>query len=101
MRKKAIPLLFLASLALIITVIFIRPEKNNVEITSESTVLCRYIIGEYDGLIALFENGSEKPKKVYPVFASSLPESDYERIKSGIKAENEDIAAAILDDYLS
>ena len=56
---------------------------------------------EYNGKIAVFEKGNEKPFKVTEVHISDLPEVDKQILKLGIETDNKKNLNTILEDYCS
>ena len=60
-----------------------------------------FLLGIQDGYIALWKDGCEKPVEVFPFQARLLPKSDQERLRNGIRVENSDELAQLMEDYLS
>lgn len=60
-----------------------------------------YEIKEYNGSIAVFEIGENKPFRVTDIEVKNLPETDRKELKKGIKAPDEERLHALLEDYLS
>ena len=62
-----------------------------------------YVLREYEGKIALFQNradGREEIYKIYEISISLLPESDREKLKEGIETESLSEALQLVEDYL-
>lgn len=60
-----------------------------------------YLIKEYKGNIAVFENGEDKPFRVTDIEVKNLPEADQKELKGGVEAPNDDKLQTLLEDYLS
>ena len=60
-----------------------------------------YTIKEYDGKIAVYKNGENKPMEVYESYVSLLPEQDRQRLQNGIKVDNTADLQKIIEDYTS
>lgn len=59
-----------------------------------------YILTEYGGRIALFEENNSIPIEVFDVFVASMPEKDAKEISDGISVNYEDIPD-LIEEYLS
>ncbi len=57
-----------------------------------------YIIKEYQGMIALFKEGSDTPLAVYSLPADSLSSADEELLKEGIRLRGSDEVTRLLED---
>lgn len=103
MKKTLIVTVAFVLSAIIITSGFnnIKKDESPTNIADTEPSTQKYIISEFEGRIALYKSGEKEPLEVYPVFASSLPDSDYARIKKGICVESNDELHSLLDDYLS
>ena len=60
-----------------------------------------FILGIQDGYIALWKDGSAKPVEIFPFQAQLLPEKDQDALEKGIRIENADQLAQLMEDYLS
>ena len=60
-----------------------------------------FLLGIYEGKIALWKDGQEKPVKVLPYQASMLPEADQEKLEKGIRVESLRELHKMIEDYLS
>ena len=60
-----------------------------------------YTIKEYEGRIAVFENSDTNPLTIYDSYVSLLPESDRNRLKTGILVDNSQDLQRIIEDYTS
>ena len=61
----------------------------------------KYIIKDFHGKIAVFENGGEAPVKITETLTSSLPQFDTKQLRQGVYAENEREVKRLLEDYCS
>lgn len=61
----------------------------------------RYKIQEYNGNIAVFEEGQEKPFQKTEIAVKNLPEADRTELKNGIEVKTNEELQALLEDYLS
>ena len=67
-----------------------------------SIALALYLVlGCWKGHIALFEEGAEEPRQIFPNKVSSLPEADQAALIEGILIRNERDLNQLLEDYLS
>ena len=60
-----------------------------------------FLLGVYEGKIALWKDNQAKPMKVFPVQVSILPESDQRALQKGIRVKNLNQLYKMLEDYLS
>ncbi len=60
-----------------------------------------FIIGEYDGKLAVFLDGKSDPLQVYDTYVSDLPEADRGYIKKGIRTTSVADLSAYLEDLTS
>ena len=60
-----------------------------------------FLLGIYEGKIALWSDHKKEPIRVFPYSASQLPEKDRERLKSGIHFNNLNELKKFVEDYLS
>ena len=65
-----------------------------------AVMLFGYLLGIQDGYIALWKDGNSKPM-VSPYRAALLPQEDQQRLKNGIRVENKEELARLVEDYLS
>lgn len=67
-----------------------------------SLLLALYLLlGSWKGYVALFENGKEEPRQIFPCPVSTLPEADQQALEQKIPVRNERDLQQILEDYLS
>lgn len=60
-----------------------------------------YLLGESEGRLAVFVEGSDQPEMVLEVYLSSLPEADRILLEQGIPAESYERLVSLLEDYVS
>lgn len=58
-----------------------------------------WYVGIYQGRIAVFLPGEDRPRQVLETEASSLPQPDQEALASGIPVSTKKELAALLEDY--
>lgn len=83
----------------VVTVSSAKATENNAVKPSEATEKI-YILKDFNGRLALFENNSDIPLEVFDIFTSSLPQKDIERLNKGIKTSYEELEG-LLEEYLS
>ena len=59
------------------------------------------VIGVWKGYVALFDQGAEEPKQIFPCPVEALPEADQAALENGIIVRNQRDLQQILEDYLS
>lgn len=65
-------------------------------------ILCLgFLLGIHDGRIALWKDDDPQPVKVFPYYASMLPEADQRALKKGIYLDDDADLRQLLEDYLS
>ena len=60
-----------------------------------------FLLGNYNGYIALWKEGSQKPLQVYPYSIRALPPADQARLETGIPVTSQEQLQMLLEDYLS
>lgn len=77
-------------------------EKRNTDPTAVTqSVENKFTLADYNGRLAIFEKGSEKPIEVFEIQTSSLPEQDKEKLKTGIYASSYEELLRLTEDYTS
>lgn len=67
-----------------------------------SLILALYLLlGSWKGYVALFENGKEEPRQIFPYPVSTLPEADRQALEQKIPVRNQRDLQQVLEDYLS
>ena len=66
-----------------------------------SILLFGFILGVYEGKIALWRDNQEKPMKVFPYQVSILPQADQQRLQQGIHVDSLSELYKLVEDYLS
>ena len=59
------------------------------------------LLGSWKGYVALFENGSEEPRQIFPCPVDTLPEADQKSLQEKIPIRNPRDLQKALEDYLS
>ena len=59
------------------------------------------LLGSWKGYVALFENGREEPRQIFPCPVDSLPEADQQLLAEKIPIRNDRDLQQALEDYLS
>ena len=59
------------------------------------------VVGSWKGYVALFDQGAEEPKQIFPCPVEALPEVDQQALENGIIVRNQRDLQQILEDYLS
>lgn len=60
-----------------------------------------YIVGEYQGNVAIFEENNTSPFRITNVSINDLPASDRELLQKGIHALGQEELNSIIEDYCS
>ena len=67
-----------------------------------SAVMLLYVVlGSWKGYVALFDQGKDEPRQIFPYPVASLPEADQKALEQGIVVRNERDLQKLLEDYLS
>ncbi|MBE6934296.1 MAG: hypothetical protein E7462_04505 [Ruminococcaceae bacterium] len=64
-------------------------------------LLLGFLLGVYEGKIALWKDNQVKPMKVFPYQVSMLPEADQRALQKGIKINKLSQLYKLIEDYLS
>lgn len=64
-------------------------------------LLLGFLLGIHEGKIALWRDGQEKPVKIFPYQASTLPEADQQLLQKGIHVDSLTQLYKMVEDYLS
>ncbi len=68
---------------------------------SPSDASYHYIIGEYNGKVAVYKYGEMNPEEVFEVYIDSLPKNDQELLRRGIEIHNQAELLKLIEDYTS
>ena len=60
-----------------------------------------FLIGNYQGYIALWQGSNPSPERVFPYRVASLPAADQTLVNRGIRVQTREELARLLEDYLS
>lgn len=66
-----------------------------------SILLLGFLLGIYEGKVALWKDNQKQPLRVFPYKASMLPKQDQQALKKGIHIENIQQLQQLIEDYLS
>jgi len=66
-----------------------------------TVLLAGILIGVHNGRIALWNEGNDKPFKVFPYRASMLPDEQEQMLKNGIRVESMEELQRLVEAYLS
>lgn len=58
-----------------------------------------YVLGEYEGRIALFDAADPAPLYVFEKSTAALPEADRTALKNGIPIEDADAMRRVMEDF--
>lgn len=64
-------------------------------------LLIGFLLGVYEGKIALWKDNQKEPMKVFPYQATMLPEADQQRLREGIHVDSLSELYKLVEDYLS
>jgi|GEM_PF-430540 len=67
----------------------------------ESSAAAVYILGEWEGKLAVFLPGKENPSQIYEVYITTLPSAEQERLQAGVPVGSEEELDRLLEDYTS
>ena len=100
MKKHIFILVLMIILPIVFNVFVIAKTDKETEDITTTKEQVYYLLGDYNGRIAVFETERKQPLKVYEVFTSSLPYNDAQTIRKGIKITEEELNKYICD-YMS
>ena len=60
-----------------------------------------FLLGIYEGKVALWKDNKKEPIKVFPYNASMLPEADQQRLKQWVHVDSLSELYALVEDYFS
>lgn len=69
--------------------------------TEETTQYKTYVVKEYDGMVAVFEKGENKPFRITDTYVSSLPQADRDNLKNGIEVTSKEKLRRLVEDLCS
>lgn len=64
-------------------------------------LLLGLFLGSYKGYVALWEDGAEGPRQIFPCQVSSLPPADQTALEEGIRVRDQEELARLMEDFLS
>ena len=65
------------------------------------TLVFSFLLGSYNGYIALWKSGSHQPLEIFPYSVHSLPPADQARLRDGIPISSWEQLQMLMQDYLS
>ena len=105
MRKSEAAGIATAIVVLVLSVaVFFYAAANSREVTApkkNEAVIYQYVIKEYNGMIAVFENGEGKPIEIYEIPVETLPVEDVKNLQKGILVTTEAKLRQLLEDLTS
>ena len=66
-----------------------------------SILVFGFLLGIYEGKIALWSDAKKEPIRVLPYSASMLPKKDQQRLKKGIRFNSLNELKSFVEDYIS
>lgn len=60
-----------------------------------------YIVREHNGMVAVFQQGEDKPFKITDTYVSSLPNADRQSLSNGIQVDTKEELRKLLEDLCS
>lgn len=67
----------------------------------QATEYQTYIVREYNGMVAVFYSGQDKPFKVTDRYVSALPQQDVNALQQGIRVDTDESLRKLLEDLCS
>ncbi len=64
-------------------------------------LLLGLFLGTYKGYVALWEDGSDGPRQIFPYQVSSLPAADQLALEKGIRVRDQEELTRLIEDFLS
>lgn len=107
MTKKQIVYMYITAIAVssvifILSLNFSFQSSSTQALETEPVVTSQgYILGEYEGHLALYRSGSSLPYKKLNFMVSMLTDYDRENVKNGIYAETEAELNSLIEDLTS
>lgn len=77
------------------------PVPTSTPVQEPTTGPTGYILGVWDGKLAVFLAGSPTPDEVYDVYIVTLPEEEQQALQAGIAIPDEETLQKRLEDYTS
>ena len=93
-------LLFITVIASVLIIgLDIAKNTDSADINETSGV--EYVLKDYDGRLAVFKSGLDKPEMVFDVFVKNLPQYDQTALQKGIAAKDIEELNRLIEDYIS
>lgn len=102
MKKRTLIISLIILLVGYLTIFVLSDRSNNTNTAKITTQQeNKYMLKEFNGMLALFENDLSQPKEIYNISISSFPEEDVVKLKKGIVVNGADELNRLLEDYTS
>lgn len=89
--------LAIAAVALFVIFRFFLPARAE----TPTPYTSRFVIGNWEGQVAVFEGQKDYPMQVFDMPVSALPEDMQKQVQAGIPVEDETELSLLLEDYTS
>lgn len=89
--------LTIAAVALFILFRFFLPARSE----TPAPYTSRFVVGDWEGQVAVFEGQKEYPMQIFDMPVSALPEDMQKKVQAGIPVEDETELSLLLEDYTS
>ena len=77
------------------------PPVPTAESSAPTAPAVGYVVGQWEGLLAVFAAGDRQPLEVYDIYIAALPREEQVRLTAGIPAADDEALARLLEDYTS
>ena len=74
--------------------------KKHTRASLALTLVCGFLLGFYDGRLALWKDGVSHPEQIYDIREDSLPPADRLQLRKGIHLEDREDVWQLLENYL-
>lgn len=64
-------------------------------------LLMGLFLGSYKGYLALWEDGADGPRQIFPCQVSTLPAADQLALEKGIRIRDQQELTRLIEDFLS
>lgn len=77
------------------------PPAAHAESSAAAAPAVGYVVGQWEGLLAVYAAGEQQPITVYDIYIGTFPQEEQVRLTAGIPAADEVTLARLLEDYTS
>lgn len=77
------------------------PPAAHAESSAAAAPATGYVVGQWEGLLAVYTAGEQQPLTVYDIYIGTFPQEEQVRLTAGIPAADEVTLARLLEDYTS